>query len=86
MHDVLQNCDSLEESVKVIPTTNYLKSPNLTQPLSNLGTLSLDAMSRMPSGEETDEEIDIYSHTMHAIGKMHRYRGKLLSNKPSHLF
>ena len=78
MHDVLQNCDSLEESVKVIPSSNLLKSPNLTQPLSNLGTLSLDSMPRMeetnPETEEV-EEIDLYQHTMHAIGKMHRYRG-----------
>jgi len=77
MHDVLQNCDSLEESVKVIPSSNLLKSPNLTQPLSNLGTLSLDSMSRMeetnPETEEI-EEIDLYQHTMHAIGRMHRYR------------
>ena len=79
MHDVLQNCDSLEESVKVIPSSNYLKSPNLTQPLSNLGTLSLDSMSRMEqTNSETEEveEIDLYQHTMHAIGRMHRYRGK----------
>ena len=80
MHDVLQNCDSLEESVKVIPSSNLLKSPNLTQPLSNLGTLSLDSMSRMEqTNSETEEieEIDLYQHTMHAIGRMHRYRGKI---------
>ena len=88
MHDVLQNCDSLEESVKVIPSSNLLKSPNLTQPLSNLGTLSLDSMSRMeqtnPETEEV-EEIDLYQHTMHAIGRMHRYRG-IPSNLDGNLY
>ena len=63
LRDVMQNCESLEDSMKKLPESNYQKT---TPPTANLATLSVDR-----------EKIDLMQTSIFATRKFLKIRGKL---------
>ena len=64
LKDVMMNCEYLEESMKTLPESSYMR---ITPPTSNLATLSTDS-----------DKLEVFQDSLNATRRIVKIRGKLL--------
>ena len=63
LKDVMMNCEYLEESMKTLPESSYMR---ITPPTSNLATLSTDS-----------DKLEVFQDSLNATRRIVKIRGKL---------
>ena len=64
LQDVMQTCESLEDSMKKLPDSKYQK---ITPPTANYATLSMD-----------HEKVDKFHDVLHSTRRVYKIKGGLL--------